>query len=138
MNKKVEREQFWINVGPESGYLGTIAEETARKNDGGISPDGKRLGWQNAADATKDGAKDDTQQRDPDDIATDFPYGDPCDSQDVIIGDLPFHQSMPTIGDCVMEDPTCHGIPLADVFPAHWEDAIPPEDIGPERQNTEL
>ncbi len=50
MSKKEERDNFWISVGPESGYLGTIAEETARKNDGGISPDGKRLGWHNACD----------------------------------------------------------------------------------------
>lgn len=50
MNKKEERDNFWISVGPESGYLGTIAEETARKNDGGISPDGARLGWKNACD----------------------------------------------------------------------------------------
>ncbi len=50
MNKKEERDNFWISVGPESGYLGTIAEETARKNDGGISPDGERLGWKNACD----------------------------------------------------------------------------------------
>ncbi len=51
MNKKEERDNFGISVGPESGYLGTIAEETARKNSGGISPDGERLGWKNAHDS---------------------------------------------------------------------------------------
>ncbi len=126
MNKKEERDNFWISVGPESGYLGTIAEETARKNDGGISPDGERLGWKNACDDTDrrvgeqvlenpndyncppfhfgdasahnsetmrsgDGCNcgydrdfsDGVTPRElenPDDFATHYPYGDPCDS----------------------------------------------------------
>ncbi len=115
MSKKEERDNFWISVGPESGYLGTIAEETARKNDGGISPDGERLGWKNACDdsdrhigeevlenpcdyncppfcfgdapantnATKqpDSVHNDTltEQENPNDFATRYPYGDPCD-----------------------------------------------------------
>lgn len=78
MDRKEEREQFWISVGPESGYLGSIAEETARKNSGGISPDGARLGWENAKD--NDYGNGVAEGWDADDIATEYPYGDPCDA----------------------------------------------------------
>ncbi len=98
MDRKEERENFWISVGPESGYLGTIAEETARKNSGGISPDGARLGWENAKD--DDYGNGVAEGWDADDIATEFPYGDPCDAA-----------TNGKCGDCGCngEDTTCAG-----------------------------
>ncbi len=107
MSKKEERDNFWISVGPESGYLGTIAEETARKNDGGISPDGERLGWnqnqaQNHTPRTNSDGKHD---------ATDYPFGDPCD-----IGLVPMPGMEPIYDQGAV---------------------IPIPDLGPEHQNTE-
>ncbi len=51
--KEQERANFWIDVGPASGYIGTIAEETARKN-GDISPDGHRFHWEGGEDGGED------------------------------------------------------------------------------------
>ncbi len=95
MDRKTERENFWISVGPESGYLGTIAEETARKNSSGISPDGERLGWNNTNGDYGNGI---SEGWDADDIATEFPYGDPCDAAtNGMCGDC----------DCNGQDTTC-------------------------------
>lgn len=44
---KHEREDFWLEVGPASAYIGTDAYETARR-EGDASPDGKRLGFEGA------------------------------------------------------------------------------------------
>ena len=42
-----EREDFWLEIGPASAYIGTDAYETAKQN-GDASPDGKRLGFEGA------------------------------------------------------------------------------------------
>ncbi len=191
MNKKEERDNFWISVGPESGYLGTIAEETARKNDGGISPDGQRLGWQNTWD--DDYGNGVADGWDADDIATEYPYGDPCDRAEnstcgddgkggckcgddcdygngrkdgcdcgvgcdctPCCGDDERHTAYPCCegGEGKPQDSSasggvtagyvpifgadcaCNTIPLPGMIPVEQFNAVPPADLGPERQNT--
>lgn len=136
MNKKKERDNFWINVGPESGYLGTIAEETARKNDGGISPDGKRLGWTNACDSTEKETPA-PRQIEEEPRKTVYPCCDTtckCDrfiqdnsaSGGVTLGYVPIFGA-----NC-----DCSTLPLPGMVPLDPFDSIPPADFGPEWQNT--
>ncbi len=149
MNRTEERDNFWINVGPESGYLGTIAEESARKNDGGISPDGKRLGWENA-----------NQTKHPDGV----PYchdtsgydGPPCcEEPRTKTGESrTLHTRKSACNDapdcdCGVDcgcDANCHCadgyqdaiFPLPDMMPSNEMGIpIPIPDVGPEQQNTQ-
>lgn len=42
-----EEENFWLELGPPSAYIGLDAYQTARR-EGDASPDGKRLGFTGA------------------------------------------------------------------------------------------
>ncbi len=154
MSKKEERDNFWISVGPESGYLGTIAEETARKNSGGISPDGERLGWKNVCDYDK-------QPNAPTQNSTDYccpacncskADGTEQDEGDCNCPRRPEYDCrahFDTDETAAIEAERTDALHSTDYLPI-WanssESALapppgiiptPPADIGPERQNTE-
>ncbi len=166
MNKKEERDNFWISVGPESGYLGTIAEETARKNDDGISPDGARLGWKNACDDRERHIGEELLKNSCDYNCPPFCFG-AADPEECSCPPTNYHkaaQDNATNTTCAPHkdcdcpprqdnsasggvrvgytpifgaDCDCSTLPLPGFVPVEEDTKIPFADIGPERQNTQ-